>query len=484
MGDRRRSEFPRSLERRAVVSLATGMAVLLGFVSWLFFDHARDLLQERLANNLAGLASLGARALPADYVTRYAAERAEGVEPPLIAAALDDALADLLRSGEVRDAFLVDRSNRILRDVGAGRPFGSEHYLLELHRERMDVAWEQGTVSTTPLYVDGEGQHHLAAFAPVADAEGRPVALLGLEASIPALDVLESLRRTFLIVALVSLLAAVVFAVAASRAITRPVTLLAERMARTGDGGYPDPLPVTRKDEIGYLAARFNRFLDELKDRDRALRALAGGIAHEVRNPLAALGGNVDLLARRAGSDPEAAEIAAAARAEIDSLLRLVKEFLDYARPREAPPSPVPLAPVLEGARAEAQAATRSDPVCRFDLPPDLPPLAADVDDLRRVLGNLLRNAFEVSPPGGNVWVRAEALDGLARITVRDEGPGIPEEERERIFEPFYTTRADGTGLGLAISRRIARSYGGDVVAEGAPTGAQFRVEWPLWRAS
>lgn len=476
--------FPRSLERRAVFSLALGMAALLGFVTWFFFDHARDLLYQGLADNLTALAALGAQAIPADYVTRYAAERTAGGEPLFIAAALDDALGDILRSGEVSDAFLVDPSNRVLRDAGAGRPYGSEYYLLELHSERLDAAWTRGAVVTTPIYEDGAGVHHLAAFAPVADAADRPVALLGLEASVPALDVFDSLRTTFLAVALVAVLAAVAFAVLASRAIIRPVSQLADRMAATGDGGYPPPLPITRKDEIGYLAARFNRFLDELRERDRALRALSAGIAHEVRNPLAALRGNLDLLGRRAGTDPRSAEIAGAARAEIDALQRLVKDFLAYARPREAPPAPVPLGPTLTEARAEATAATGSDHAYRFEIPADLPPLAADPDELRRVFANLFRNAFEATPAGGSVRVRAEASGGTARITVRDDGPGIPKEARERIFEPFYTTRDEGTGLGLAISRRIARSYGGDIAAEDTPAGAGFIIEWPLWRTS
>lgn len=479
-----RSAFPRSFGRRAVLSLALGMTVLLALVSWIFFDHARDLLYRRLSGNLAGLAALGAEAIPADYVTRYAAQRTEGDEPPFIAAALDDALSDLLRSGEVRDAFLVDRSNRILRDVGAGRPFGSEHYLLELHRERLEQVWEGGEVVTTPIYSDGAGVHHLAAFAPVADAADRPVAVLGLEASVPALDVFSDLWRTFLAVSIVALVSAVVFAAVAARAITRPITLLAERMAETGDRGYPPPLPVTRSDEIGFVAARFNHFLDELEARDRSLRALAGGIAHEVRNPLAAMAGNLDLLARRMAGDPQSAEILAASREEMAALLRLVKEFLDYARPREAPLAEVALRSVLDDARDESLAACGVEHVCSFDISPDLPTLAADPDDIKRVFANLFRNAFEVAPSGGRVHVRAEPSDGYARITVSDDGPGIPEEDREKIFEPFYTTRGDGTGLGLAISRRIARFYGADIVAGESPTGASFTIEWPLWRTS
>jgi len=467
-----------------VVGLVTGVTVVLAFVSWFFFDHARDLVTERLGANLATLAALGAETVPADWVVRVVEARSQEAEPPFAGRAVDDVLADLVRSGDVGDAFLADRSGTVVRDVGLGRQQGSEIVMLALHPDPVRRAWNGEGVQTTPLYRDGTGAHRLAAFAPVRDAGGRPVALLGLEASVPSLDALDSLRTAFLAAAGISILFAGALAFVVSRTVTRPVALLASRMARPGPDGYPAPVPVARSDELGYLAARFNEFVEGLREKDVALRALAAGIAHEVRNPVAALAGNVELLARRV-DDPGGETIVAAIHDQIDALRSLVDEFLAYARPAGVDPRPVALSDVLERVERGARALGGADHRCEIRLEDDDLTVAADPEDVRRVVGNLVRNAYEADPEGVRVRIRARRVGSRARITVEDDGPGIDPAVRDRLFEPFFTTRAEGTGLGLAIARRTVETYGGTLEAGDDPhQGATFTLEWPLWRTS
>jgi len=466
-----------------VLGLAAGVTVVLAFVSWFFFDHARDLVTERLGANLATLAALGAETVPADWVVRVVEARSQSGEPPFAGRAVDEALADLVRSGDVGDAFLADRSGTIVRDVGLGRPPGSEIVMLALHPGPVRRAWDGEGVQTTPLYRDGTGAHRLAAFAPVRDADGRAVALLGLEASVPSLDALDSLRTAFLAAAGISILLAGALALVVSRTVTRPVALLASRMARPGPDGYPSPVPVERSDELGYLAARFNEFIEGLREKDVALRALAAGIAHEVRNPVAALAGNVELLARRV-DDSDGEAIVTAIHDEVDALRSLVDEFLAYARPAGVDPRPVALSDVLERVERDARALGGPDHRCEIRLDDDLT-VAGDPEDVRRVVGNLVRNAYEADPDGVRVRIRARRVGPRARITVEDDGPGIDPAVRDRLFEPFFTTRPDGTGLGLAIAHRTVETYGGTLEAGDDPQeGATFTLEWPLWRTS
>lgn len=213
------------------------------------------------------------------------------------------------------------------------------------------------------------------------------------------------------------------------------------------------------------------------------LGRVAAGLAHELRNPLASMMGALELLQQDAalpGSDRRLMEIALRESARLD---RLVTEFLEFARP--APPRAMAcdLAPLV----AETLDAFANDPIAApVTLERVLAPAGARCDpaQLRQVLWNLLRNAGQAVRErpggGGRIQVACGADGGGPFLAVEDDGPGIPPEDRERVFLPFYTTKADGTGLGLAIVHRIVDAQGGTVTVEHPPAGgARFLIHLP-----
>lgn len=201
---------------------------------------------------------------------------------------------------------------------------------------------------------------------------------------------------------------------------------------------------------------------EDLRANERlaSLGAMAAGLAHELRNPLAAISGAVELLQRNDdGVDPRLQQIVLR---EIERLNRLVEDFLAYAKP--APPEL--RATDLRALAEELLEVVRQDRMGKTPVRLDAPPtLVADVDpeQLRQVLWNLLRNALESSPPEQPVTLRlSEVADGVC-IEVLDRGPGLSEAARQRLFEPFHTTKSGGSGLGLAVVRRIVDGHGGRV---------------------
>jgi signal transduction histidine kinase len=236
-------------------------------------------------------------------------------------------------------------------------------------------------------------------------------------------------------------------------------------------------------------AARERREADEKQHRAEVARfhaeslarvgEMAAVVAHEVRNPLAGIKGVLQVVGDRLppGSVERRALQESATR--LDSLQRLTQDLLLFARPR--PPEPAPLA--LSALAREVAALVRADPAfgeLEVEVVGDPGRMKGDAQQLRTVLTNLLRNAAEAGGERNRVVVAVR--DGVEEVELRviDQGPGVPEAERERIFEPFHTTRAQGTGLGLAIVRRVVEAHGGTVVLE-APTGggACFRVRLP-----
>lgn len=213
---------------------------------------------------------------------------------------------------------------------------------------------------------------------------------------------------------------------------------------------------------------------------------LSAGIAHEIGTPLGVVRGRAEYLMRKLGEDHPQTPSLRTIIEQIDRVSRIIRELLDFARPRPMTGRPVRLPVVAERVRELlAIEFERSDLSLTFELPTSLPPLAADEDQLQQVLVNLLINARDASSGGSTVFVSAEAADGAVVLEVRDEGPGIPPEYLHRVFDPFFTTkkRGQGTGLGLSVVSQIVRSHNGEVAIDSEPgRGTVVRIRWPIAR--
>ncbi len=264
-----------------------------------------------------------------------------------------------------------------------------------------------------------------------------------------------------------------------------PVLLLGATLALMNDEtGRP----------VGYLLVLRNltllrKFHEQMERADRlaALGTFAAGMAHEVRNPLASMKGMVQLLAESA--DPEQqSEYVRRLDSEIARLESLMSEVLEFAQPEPARPRPTDLNRVvresLDVASERHQPEARQVSV-RLELDPALPPGVVEIRRLHQAIVNLILNAFEAAPDGSEVVIRTRRAadeDSQERpllIEISNSGPPISPEERERIFEPFYTTKPKGTGLGLPIAYQIITANRGDLEfgCEGGVT--TFRVSLP-----
>ncbi len=221
------------------------------------------------------------------------------------------------------------------------------------------------------------------------------------------------------------------------------------------------------------------------QERLASIGQMAASIAHELRNPLAAISGSVELLGRQQTHSAERAQLEAIVLREIARLNRLVTDLLFYARPRPPEYTRVDLVGLV---RDVCQALSR-DASCdglRFELSGATRlEIAVDAGQIRQMMWNLLRNAADASPAGGVVEVEVTVPgqdDGWAAIVVRDHGLGLPAVVRERLFEPFVTTKSTGTGLGLAVVQRIVEAHQGQVAlrdAEGGGTAARVWLPEP-----
>ncbi len=219
-------------------------------------------------------------------------------------------------------------------------------------------------------------------------------------------------------------------------------------------------------------------------DRLSALGQLSAGLAHEIRNPLGALDGAVQILRRPELPADTRQEFADMAGREVDRLKSLLTEFLDFARPQAPQRNNVDPELLL---RSVASLVTETARMAHIEIRVDCrdsAQISADTEQIRQVLLNLVLNAVQAMPDGGEIVLRSRLNGNSAILEVVDQGVGIAPENLERIFDPFFTTRADGTGLGLSIAHQIVEAHGGKItVKNNLDRGATFAIFLPLAEA-
>ncbi len=222
----------------------------------------------------------------------------------------------------------------------------------------------------------------------------------------------------------------------------------------------------------------------EVRRREKlaAVGNLAAGVAHEIRNPLSSIRGYAAYFGGKFAPGSEDRQAAEVMIREVDRLNRVISELIEFARPSDLKRRPVRLADLA----AHAERLIRPDAASR-GVAVDLsgaangPQIAADPDRLSQAVLNLCLNAIQAMDAGGRLTLRAGlAPDGRAFLTVADTGPGIPDEHRDRIFDPYFTTKARGTGLGLPIAHKIVEAHGGEIrVASRPGQGTEVTVLLP-----
>jgi signal transduction histidine kinase len=231
---------------------------------------------------------------------------------------------------------------------------------------------------------------------------------------------------------------------------------------------------------------RVNRDLQESfeqirrADRLSAVGQLSAGLAHEIRNPLASIEGAAEIVDENSGPE-EISEFRAIILKECRRLNRLLSSLLDFARPRPPELREIDLDRAFDSViELASHAAGKAGVKIRKEISPKAPRLLCDPEQLRQVMLNLVINASQAMPAGGEILLAARPHDGGVEILVRDQGTGVAEADLERIFNPFFTTKEQGTGLGLSVVHQIVTQHGGGVsVQRNADRGLTFSLIFP-----
>jgi signal transduction histidine kinase len=311
----------------------------------------------------------------------------------------------------------------------------------------------------------------------------------------------EAWRRYLVFSVVTALVPNLVLVALVIRIISRPLRRLTEAAVDVAGGGYGTQVELKSNDEVGLLAASFNEMSRKMADDIERLRALnehlvraeklaaagalAAGVAHEVNNPLASISSLIQILQSRpltADSEAETREMLRLASTQIARISQVLRDMMDFARQRPPARAPLEIARVVESSirLASFDKAFKQLRV-RMDFGDEMPHVSADTDQLQQVFLNLLLNARDAMPDGGDLCVRTffDRDSGEVVIAVSDTGQGISEEALPHVFDPFFSTKRAGTGLGLAVCYGIVTAHGGSITVEpndGQGTTARVRL--------
>jgi heavy metal sensor kinase len=395
-----------------------------------------------------------------------------------------DASATVLH-GERAASQLVDTDGRIM--AAWGDPVSRKPLL---RPAEVDAVIRRGR--TLQLSRSGGGD---ATFRLVA----RPAAYQGLRQAIVAVESLRpvqtSVRRVGVLLVLAVPVALVATALSGwwlARRALAPVSHITATAAAIGPDrlGARVPLPAQRsRDEVARLAATFNTMLDRLEDAVREQRRLVADASHELRTPLAAMRAELDVSLRADEFTPAARLTLESSREEVVRMGRTIDDLLTLAAVDDGAltlvAEPVALERIVAATLDALKPwAAERDVALQLDAKEAL--VVADPRELGRAIRNLVANAIGFSPAGGVVQVSVSTDAATARVEVADQGPGVPPELRERIFDRFFradpsrTRATGGSGLGLAITRHLSDALGGSVMVAEAASGARFVLSLPL----
>lgn len=398
---------------------------------------------------------------------------------------------------------------------------------------RADVERTIGQRTPTVRYVDGPPRPVVYVVVPLTDPQGEVAGALAVVQTATRVErqIREVMQELAVRMSLLSLTIFLVIWFTVRISIRRPLRAFVRAALALGRGQLTQRITLRRRDEIGQLASAFNRMAAELQtarerthmeaegrlDAERqlqqaqklaALGRLASEVAHEIGTPLSIISGRTEVIQKKLPRDHPLTRDATTVLRQVERISSILRQLLDYARPRRPAREPLPVASVF-GRVVELlePLAARRQVRLVAQAPGALPSILADADQLQQVLLNLVTNALDATPAGGQVRLTAAdeksdsispTAEGRPRISrgrvpqpcvtlqVDDTGCGIPPERLEKIFEPFFSTkeRGGGTGLGMPIVEDIVRTHGAAIEIESAEgRGTTIWLRWPVTAA-
>lgn len=481
---------PSALGLRAGLLLALLVPALVLWIAGTWFTQRGNaaILQGQLGDSLASLAGASASQIRGERLRSI--QVGDDIAGLRTWTNLAEQLEQLRTGAGLRRVLVIDRDGTVRADTGSHEadsapvpalPVGAGVPELSQDTRELAQALEGRAIASQVSFTGLDGQDYRRGYAPVRELDGHIVGALAVEGSARAFEALALHTRWSWGWGALVALALTVAALGMATSLGRPFARLGSAARRIGRGDLKTPVASEAGFlEIAEVADAMESMRRELEARDRQLKMMIAGVAHEVKNPLGGMELFGGLLEEElaSGSSDEARSHLARIRGEIGYLSRIVEDFLAFARERTLVVEDLEAEVWLRDALslAEGEARTREISLTLKATPAAI---RGDGDLLTASLVNLIKNAVQASARGAGVEIFGEATDDAYSVHVRDRGAGIPEDAQALVFEPFFTTREQGTGLGLPLTRKLVEAHGGTLTLTSSPGDTCFTLRLP-----
>jgi signal transduction histidine kinase len=469
------------LRAQLLLAFLVPTLIVLSIGGFGLYRTSRNVLEDELGRALSGIAATLSAELKGERVLSVEAADAQG-EGSRTWRSLHAQLTEVKQRTGVRRILVTDSDRRARLDVGGALMPMTE--ATELLRDSLEIQRVlRGELAASQVLFEGtDGVLYKTGYAPLW-SDGKVVGVIAIEGSAAFFGPLTFLRNAFIGLAVLTLVLLGATAVSSARRLSTPLERLVSAALRIGGGDLSTPVASEAALEIGILARELEAMRQALESRDRQLKLMLGGVAHEVKNPL----GGIELfagildeeLSGKAPDPVEAREHLSKIRRELNYLKRIVEDFLAFAKEQKLNVAPLEAKALLESAAQHLSGEAEGKSV-HLEIDAEPATLPGDVSLLTSALVNLVKNAVQISTSGQRVQLRGRKSGESYTFEVQDEGPGIAIDLQARIFEPFFTTREKGTGLGLPLARKLVEAHRGTLTIESKPGDTRFKLVLPI----
>ena len=400
---------------------------------------------------------------------------------------------NLMRENDVQKVRIVNEQNTVLVDISKGRTLWWWQQEKISQPAYLIPEGARGSTDDMSLYLDGSRPEQKTG------AKGQ---LIGtIEVIFSREGIIETLNRIRWWIFLSATIATIIGSVGAvyfSYTLIRPIQRLARATSSIARGNWEERMDVSRDDELGELTDSFNIMASSLikkkqelettyrelsqKERMAEIGKFSMMIAHELKNPIGIIKGSVDILSKTDTKAEIKAPMGRYIQDEIKRLNRLIDDFLSFAKPQPPQKALSDINAIIEKVTTHFMIPEEAHKKISLhrSLGP-LPAIAIDDHQIYQALLNLLSNAAQAITQQGDIYFKTDVSDAGVRIQVSDTGVGIPNAEKEKVFDPFYTTNATGTGLGLSIVKKIVDNHDGVIqISDFTGGGTTFTILLPM----
>jgi signal transduction histidine kinase len=481
-------KFRQSLRHKIIALFGLTTFIVVAAYGFLTYFSARQELEVELGKRLTGVA----QAISTDLSSDYIASQIETLsrDDKHVVGRLTRKLERIRKRLDVRRVFVFDRKMTSLLDTSDDIEIGQKLYGIQSDKYELNKVFDEKKPAAGLLFEGEGGRFYKNGYAPIFKGD-EVVAAIGVAGSADYFQLLEDFGFALAGIGVIALFFATFVGSWIGTRLSRPIERLVEAARRFGRGELEEPVDEAPEgpsphqgDEIQFLAGAMEDMRQKILQRDQRMQMMLSGIAHEIRNPLGGMKLQCGLLAEELnGASEEVAERCERIEHQIHYLEDVVDDFLGFATEKQLEKEYFMATDLLDELRGLIGQQGRGETEIDMEVSDESLQLWGSFSGLKQAVLNLVKNSLAAMDTGGTVAVRVLETDGTdgRQIVVEDTGPGIGDEIRDRVAEPFFTTREQGSGLGLALVKKIVEEHDGDMsISNRASGGARIDIQVPF----